>query len=74
MIASDRSRFGQPEIRLGVFPPVAAVILPQQVGIKKAVELTALGTTIDAAEALRIGLLNAEAGLRQVSNGARLYL
>jgi enoyl-CoA hydratase/carnithine racemase len=28
VIASDRSRFGQPEIKLGVFPPVAAVLLP----------------------------------------------
>src|ERR1043166_9314041 len=26
VIASDRSRFGQPEIKLGVFPPVAAVL------------------------------------------------
>ena len=29
VIASDRSRFGQPEIKLGVFPPVAAVLLPR---------------------------------------------
>ena len=38
-IASDRSRFGQPEIKLGVFPPVAAVLLPQLVGDKRAREI-----------------------------------
>lgn len=59
VLASDKAKFGQPEVQVGVFPPVAAVFLPWQVGIKKAVELTALGATIDAAEALRIGLVNA---------------
>lgn len=56
--ASDRAKFGQPEVQIGVFPPVAACVLPSQVGIRKAVELTALGKTIDAAEAHRIGLVN----------------
>lgn len=59
VLASDRAKFGQPEVRVGVFPPVAACILPAQVGIKKALELTALGVTIDAKEAYRIGLVNA---------------
>jgi len=59
VLASDRAKFGQPEVQVGVFPPVAACLLPAQVGIKKAVELTALGATIGADEALRIGLVNA---------------
>lgn len=59
VLASERAKFGQPEVQVGVFPPVAAVFLPPQVGIKKAVELTAVGMTIDAAEAVRIGLVNA---------------
>lgn len=59
VLASDRAKFGQPEVQVGVFPPVAACILPPQVGIKKAVELTALGATIKADEAHRIGLVNA---------------
>jgi len=58
VLASDRAKFGQPEVQVGVFPPVAAVMFPPQIGIKKAIELTALGTTIDAAEAHRIGLVN----------------
>ena len=36
VIASERARFGQPEIKLGVFPPVAAVLLPRVIGEKRA--------------------------------------
>jgi cyclohexa-1,5-dienecarbonyl-CoA hydratase len=57
-IASTRARFGQPEIKLGVFPPVAAVLLPQLIGDKQARRLILTGEIIDAAEAARIGLVN----------------
>lgn len=58
VIASERARFGQPEIKLGVFPPVAAVLLPLVIGDKAARELILTGETIDAKEALRLGLCN----------------
>lgn len=58
VLASDRAKFGQPEVQVGVFPPVAACVFPLQIGIKKALELTALGKIVDAAEAHRIGLVN----------------
>ena len=58
VIAGDRSRFGQPEIKLGVFPPVAVVLLPRIIGDKRARELILTGDLIDAAEAARIGLVN----------------
>jgi len=58
VIASERARFGQPEIKLGVFPPVAAVLLPRIVGEKKAREMILLGEIVDAPEALRLGLVN----------------
>src|SRR5438128_4964144 len=58
VIASDRAKFGQPEIKLGVFPPVAAILLPRIIGEKKARELILFGEVIDAAEALRYGLAN----------------
>lgn len=58
VIASERAKFGQPEIKLGVFPPVAAILLPRIVGDKKAREMILLGETIDAAEALRCGVVN----------------
>ena len=56
VIASDRSRFGQPEIKLGVFPPVAAILLPRVIGEKRARELILTGEIIDATEASRLGL------------------
>ncbi|MEK6279756.1 MAG: enoyl-CoA hydratase-related protein [Acidobacteriota bacterium] len=57
-IASERARFGQPEIKLGVYPPVAAVLLPQVIGDKRARELILTGELIEAAEAARLGLVN----------------
>ena len=58
VVASERARFGQPEIKLGVFPPVAAVLLPRIIGDKRARELMLTGDLIDAREALRLGLVN----------------
>lgn len=58
VIASERARFGQPEIKLGVFPPVAAILLPRTIGEKRARELILTGEMIDAPEALRLGLVN----------------
>jgi len=57
-IASERARFGQPEIKLGVFPPVAVVLLPLIIGDKRARELILTGELIEAGEAARLGLVN----------------
>src|SRR2546421_6316270 len=56
VIASERAHFGQPEIKLGVFPPVAAILLPRIIGEKRARELILTGDLIDAGEARRLGL------------------
>ncbi len=58
VLASDKAKFGQPEIKVGVFPPIAAVILPRLVSRAKALELLLTGETIDAGEAYRLGLVN----------------
>jgi len=58
VLASERAKFGQPEVQVGVFPPVAACILPAQIGLRKAVELNTLGATLAARDALAIGLVN----------------
>src|SRR5256714_594416 len=58
VIASERARFGQPEIKLGVFPPIAALLLPRIIGEKRARELILTGELIDGQEALRLGLVN----------------
>ena len=59
VLASDRARFGQPEINLGVFPPVAAYQLSRQTAPRKGLELLLTGDPVDAATAERLGLANA---------------
>lgn len=58
VIASDRATFGQPEIKVGVFPPVAAAVFPRLVGRNRTLELLLTGDVIDAGEAKAIGLIN----------------
>ena len=58
VVAARSARFGFPEIKLGVFPPVAAVGLARVIGAHRASELVLTGRTVDAAEAERIGLVN----------------
>ncbi|RJR30720.1 MAG: crotonase [Desulfobacteraceae bacterium] len=58
-IASDASRFGQPEILLGIMPGGGGTQrLPRLVGVGKAKEMIFTGSLVDAEEALRIGLIN----------------
>ncbi len=58
-VASDRARFGQPEINLGIIPGFGGTQrLPRLVGKGKALELLLTGDMISAQEAQRIGLVN----------------
>jgi cyclohexa-1,5-dienecarbonyl-CoA hydratase len=59
VLASDRAKFGQPEINLGVFPPVAAYQLSRLTSPRRGLELLLTGETIDAQAALSLGLVNA---------------
>ncbi len=57
-VASDDARFGAPEIDLGLFPHMALAPLTRTIGRRAALDLVFTGRKIDAAEALRLGLLN----------------
>ena len=58
--ASEKAKFGQPEVKLGVIPGFGGTQrLARRVGVAKAKELCMTGDMIDAAEALRIGLVDA---------------
>jgi cyclohexa-1,5-dienecarbonyl-CoA hydratase len=61
-VASGSSTFGFPEIKLGCFPPVAALVLPAVVGAHRAAELMLSGDTIPAETAHAIGLVNQVGG------------
>jgi cyclohexa-1,5-dienecarbonyl-CoA hydratase len=58
VIASDNARFLQPEIKLGVFPPMGAVVYPRVIGPKRAMELLLSGEAVTAQQALTMGLVN----------------
>lgn len=58
VIAGEGAKFGQPEIQVGVFPPIAAQIMPRIIGRKAAMDLILSGRIISAAEALQMGLVN----------------
>jgi len=57
--AAENARFGLPECKLGAIPGFGGTVrLPERVGPGRARELLFTGETIDAAEALRMGLCN----------------
>ncbi|HQQ94275.1 MAG TPA: enoyl-CoA hydratase-related protein [Bacteroidia bacterium] len=58
LFADKTAKLGQPEIMLGVFPPPASVILPLKLGYARAEEILITGRTLNAEEAVEIGLLN----------------
>lgn len=71
VIATPKARFAQPEISIGMFPPLASTILPFLVGPKKALEIVLTGEAISAERALELGLVNRlipEANLQQGVN------
>ncbi len=59
-LASEKAKFGQPEVGLGITPGFGGTQrLPRIVGISKAMELILTAKVINAAEAERIGLVSA---------------
>jgi len=71
VIATPKARFAQPEISIGIFPPLASTILPFLVGPKIALELVLTGEPVTAERALELGMVNRlvpEAQLQQAVN------
>ena len=62
-IASEKAIFGQPEIKLGFFPPYAALRLPELVGPAKAIEIVTTGQNYSAAESMALGFVSKVAGV-----------
>ena len=58
VVAAEGAKLGQPEIKLGVFPPIAAILMPRIAPTPRAMELVLGGGIIDAREAHAIGLVN----------------
>jgi enoyl-CoA hydratase len=73
--ASDTAKLGQPEVKLGLTPGYGGTQrLPSLVGRGRAMELLLTGESIAAAEALRIGLVNAVVPPAELSDFSRGWL
>src|SRR5919201_1575631 len=48
LIGTPKAKFAQPEVKMGVFPPFAAIMLPQLIGPKKTYELILTGQALTA--------------------------
>jgi enoyl-CoA hydratase len=59
LVASDRARFADTHARVGIMPGGGiTVLLAQQIGVPRAVEMSLTGNFVPADEALRLGLVN----------------
>lgn len=74
VLASDKSKFGQPEIKVGVFAPIAAVIFPWSTNFRKSMELLLTGDIIDANEAKALGLINAVFPVESFEEEAKKFM
>lgn len=59
IVAEPTAWLGQPEIKLGVFPPMATLLLPWRAGGRAALDLCVSGRSVSAEEAQGMGLINA---------------
>jgi cyclohexa-1,5-dienecarbonyl-CoA hydratase len=57
VVAEDGAQFACPEIKLAVFPPAAAILLPARIGASRAAELILTGAAWSAAQAAAAGLI-----------------
>ncbi len=57
VLASDQATFGQPEVSVGVFPPVAAALYPRIVGLRRAYDVILTARTLSASEAFGTGFV-----------------
>lgn len=70
-VAADVAKFGQPEVKLGILPGYGGTQrLPRLVGTGRALQLLMTAEMIDAAEAYRIGLVNAVVPVSDVTAAA----
>jgi len=70
-LAAPEAKFGYTEVRIGFIPALVSVFLLRQIGEKAARDLLLSGRIIDAAEALRMGLITEVVPAGQLLNRAR---
>jgi cyclohexa-1,5-dienecarbonyl-CoA hydratase len=74
VVASESARFGLPEINLGLFPPVACVVLPRATPRRKAMEWILTGEEIPLQDLKMYGLVNRVFPDSEFEKGLREFL
>jgi cyclohexa-1,5-dienecarbonyl-CoA hydratase len=74
LLADESAKFGQPEIKLACFPPIATIRLPLLCGLRAAMDLVLTGRTISAEEARRLGIVSRIEKSGEVQQGARTLI
>lgn len=74
VIAAENTKIGQPEIQVGVFPPIAAFIMPRIMGRKDAADLILSGRIVTASEARQMGLVNRVVPSEQLEAETALFV
>lgn len=74
ILATEKAKFAQPEIKLGMFPPVALAAYPLLYSPKFALEFILSGESMDANEAYRLGVVNRVISSERVDEELRKYL
>jgi cyclohexa-1,5-dienecarbonyl-CoA hydratase len=73
VVASEKAKLGQPETKVGVFPPIACYILPRLLSWPLAMEIILSGDIIGAARAEQIGLVNKVIPAESFNEGAQEF-
>ncbi len=58
VLAAEGAKFGQPEIKLGCYPPVAAALYPRRIGVGRTLEMLLSGRNVSCEEAERLRLVH----------------
>jgi cyclohexa-1,5-dienecarbonyl-CoA hydratase len=58
LYAAEGATLGQPEIKVGVFPPAAIAAYPSRIGVRATAEIVLLGENFSAARGREVGLVN----------------
>ena len=74
IVAAAHAKLGQPEIKLGVFPPVAAVLVPRLMPVAKAMEFLLGGANMSMEEAERLGVVNKVFAKDEFAAGVHAFL
>ena len=74
IVAEEGAQFACPEIKLAVFPPAAAVLLPARIGVSRAAELVLTGAPWSVAQAAGAGLIVQTASPGQLEATVEMWI